>query len=177
MSQTNTMMTILSNTFIIVGTLLLFITSGSTSIGGILAGYSFIGIGLLLTLSYTIKLINDSSSESKSWFGVISPFILILSVIGYSIYLVVTYQNKIKSGHISQGYYNFSNISIVLILVQLMLFYSSSSSQTANDSSKEGKGGMKIDRVFSMLLFFIGILNIVTVITIGIILALFNTDD
>ena len=175
MSQTNTMMTILSNTFIIVGTLLLFITSGSTSIGGILAGYSFIGIGLLLTLSYTIKLINDSSSESKSWFGVLSPFILILSVIGYSIYLVVTYQNKIKSGHISQGYYNFSNISIVLILVQLMLFYSSSSSQTANDG-KEGKGGMKIDRVFSMLLFFIGILNIVTVITIGIILALFNTD-
>ena len=121
MSQTSSMMTILSNTFIIVGTLLLFITSGSTSIGGILAGYSFIGIGLLLTLSYTIKLINDNPSESKSWFGAISPFILILSVIGYSIYLVVTYQNKIKSGHISQGYYNFSNISTVLILVQLML--------------------------------------------------------
>lgn len=167
MSQTSSMMTILANTFIIVGTLLLFITSGSTSIGGILAGYSFIGIGLLLTLSYTIKIINDNPSESKSLFGAVSPFILILSVICYSIYLIVTYQNKIKSGHISQGYYNFSNISTVLILVQLMLFYA---------GSFQNKDGIKLDKVFSMLLFFIGILNIVTVITIGIILALFNTD-
>jgi hypothetical protein len=34
----------------------------------------------------------------------------------------------------------------------------------------------KLDRVYSGLLYFVGIINIVTVITIGIILKYFSTD-
>ena len=51
--------------------------------------------------------------------------------------------------------------------MQLVLFYLATNDKENN---------YKIDKTKGILLYFIGILNFITVITMGIILSLFNTD-
>ena len=170
MSQITSMMTIISNTFIIVGVCLLIFSPVLKNVNGPLTGYSFITTGLLLLMSYVLYSFNKDQASMGGVILVISPFILILSILIYSMYLLITYKNKILGGHVAPGYYNFSIISIILIMVQLFLFYLGSSQK------KEGTNIIKFDKIYSMVLFLLGIINLVTVITIGIILALFNTD-
>ena len=42
------------------------------------------------------------------------PFLLMLAVIGFIMYLIIFYQEKINLGNISSSYYTFSNLAIIL---------------------------------------------------------------
>ena len=46
-----------------------------------------------------------------------------LSVIGFVLYLLINYKNKIIEGHIAPSYNSFSNIIVMLLLVQVYLVY------------------------------------------------------
>jgi hypothetical protein len=170
MSQISSMMTIISNTFIIVGVCLLIFSPVLKNVNGPITGYSFIATGLLLFMSYVIYSFNKEQIGMGGIILAISPFILILSILIYSMYLLITYKNKIIGGHVAPGYYNFTIISIILIMIQLFLFY------LGSNQKNEGTNIIKFNKIYSMILFLLGIINLVTVITIGIILALFNTD-
>ena len=172
MSQISSMMTIISNTFIIVGVCLLIFSPVLKNVNGPITGYSFIATGLLLLMSYVLYSFNKEQTTTNMGgiFLAISPFILILSILIYSMYLLITYKNKILGGHVAPGYYNFTVISIILIMIQLFLFY------LGSNQKNEGTNIIKFNKIYSMVLFLLGIINLVTVITIGIILALFNTD-
>ena len=169
----SSMMTVLYNTFIAVGIILLLITLNSNSVAGMITGYSFVSSGILLFISYLMNNIYNKSSNNMenllATFYTIGPFCILLAISIYSIYLLTKYKHRISKGNVAPGYTNFTNISIVLFLVQLYIFYLGTQKQTFKDTSR-------LDKVYSMILFFVGILNIISVVTISIILALFTTD-
>jgi len=167
---------------IIVGIIILFVTIGSTSLdslNGSIAGYALIGAGILVLLSLLFYNGNENKNEeslttNSRWFIMsflytAGPFIVTISIISVILYLLGNYKDRIAKGHIAPGYVNFTNISVILILLQLLLFYCGTQKESFKQTSR-------LDRIYSGLLYFIGILNIVTVTTIWIILKYFSTD-
>ena len=168
----DSIMKVIYNTFIIVGLILVLSTFNSSDVTGIITGYTFITCGILLLICYFITFINNDKTETNmnkflSILYTIGPFFLIVCILIYSIYLLIVYKNRISEGNIAPGYNNFSIISIILLCMQLVLFYLATNDKENN---------YKIDKTKGKLLYFIGILNFITVITMGIILSLFNTD-
>jgi hypothetical protein len=156
---------------ITVGIILLFATIGTTSMDGLngtIAGYFFIAIGISILVSFIISVASKGGSLISSIFSM-GPFFVTIGIISYILYLLFTYKDRIAQGNIAPGYVNFTNISVILVLMQLFLFYMG----TQKESFERDK---KLSRVYSGLLYFVGIMNIVTVITIGIILKYFSTD-
>ena len=101
-------------------------TNGLTSYGCYQTGYSVCALAIMLIL---IKLLNkylrkQGDSSMGSTFLTISPFVLMLFCIGYILYFNIKYKNIILDGHVSSGYYTFSNISVILLLIQLFIIYS-----------------------------------------------------
>uniref|UniRef100_A0A6C0HBX7 Uncharacterized protein n=1 Tax=viral metagenome TaxID=1070528 RepID=A0A6C0HBX7_9ZZZZ len=169
---------------IVVGIILLFITVGSTSmdnLNGTIAGYSLIAAGILILIGFLMMNLSTSSEKKPesltknnrqiimSFFYTSGPFLVTVGIISYILYLLITYKDRIAEGNIAPGYVSFANISIILILMQLLLFYFGTKKSSFKETSR-------LDRVYSGLLYFVGILNIITVITIGIILRYFSTD-
>ena len=97
------------------------------------------------------------------------PFLVFLGILIYMIYLLGVNFNKIASGNISSSYYNFMYIFIVLLMVQIYIFYNSIQSVQFKTTST-------INSVTSTLIYLLELVNIIVVITIGIILKYFSTD-
>ena len=165
---------------IMVGVILIFATIGSTSMDGLngsIAGYFGIGIGVLILIGSLLYGINSKKNVESlknrttimSAIYTTGPFFLLLAIVGYVLYLLFTYKDRIAEGRFAPGYINFTNISVILILIQLFLFYMGTQKQSFKDEQR-------LDRIYSGLLYFIGIINIVAVITLGIILKYFSTD-
>ena len=158
---------------ITVGIILLFATIGSTSmdsLNGSIAGYFLIAIGMAILISFIIGISSKNGSQNiiSAIFSV-GPFFVTIGIVAYILYLLFTYKDRIAQGNIAPGYANFTNISVILILLQLFLFYMGTQKQSFQRDNK-------LDRVYSGLLYFVGVINIVAVITIGIILKYFSTD-
>jgi hypothetical protein len=158
---------------ITVGVILLFATIGSTSmdsLNGSIAGYFLIAIGMAILISFIIGISSKNGSQNiiSAIFSV-GPFFVTIGIVAYILYLLFTYKDRIAEGNIAPGYANFTNISVILILLQLFLFYMGTQKQSFQRDNK-------LDRVYSGLLYFVGVINIVAVITIGIILKYFSTD-
>jgi hypothetical protein len=158
---------------ITVGIILLFATIGSTSmdsLNGTIAGYFLIAIGMAILISFIIGISSKNGSQNiiSAIFSV-GPFFVTIGIVAYILYLLFTYKDRIAEGNIAPGYANFANISVILILLQLFLFYMGTQKQSFQRDNK-------LDRVYSGLLYFVGVINIVAVITIGIILKYFSTD-
>ena len=158
---------------ITVGIILLFATIGSTSmdsLNGSIAGYFLIAIGMAILISFIIGISSKNGSQNiiSAIFSV-GPFFVTIGIVAYILYLLFTYKDRIAEGNIAPGYANFTNISVILILLQLFLFYMGTQKQSFQRDNK-------LDRVYSGLVYFVGVINIVAVITIGIILKYFSTD-
>jgi hypothetical protein len=159
---------------IIVGIILVLCTLGtstSSALTGTMTGYSFIVSGILLLIGYIMNKIytaNPKGSFLTILFS-IGPFLMIVGIIIYILYLLGTYFNRITNGNVSSGYVAFSNIAVVLILLQVILFYNGTKDPSFVETST-------LSRVSNMLLYLLGVLNVIVVITLGVILAYFSTD-
>ena len=161
------------NAFLIVGVIILLCTVGSSTSAGIsgsITGYSFLIIGILLLIGYLMKKM-QSNPNSNILTSIITfgPFLVFLGILIYMIYLLGVNFNKIASGNISSSYYNFMYIFIVLLMVQIYIFYNSIQSVQFKTTST-------INSVTSTLIYLLELVNIIVVITIGIILKYFSTD-
>ena len=92
-----------------------------------------------------------------------------LAIIGVLLYLIITYSNLIGDGHVSDSYYIFSNISIVLFLLQIYLLYT-------NMDTPEFKNTHKLSKLTSSLIYLLGVITSVCAIIIFTILKHFTTD-
>ena len=182
-SAFSSMMSTLYLSLIAVGIVLLFATigsSGSDSINGTIAGYSLTGVGILLMVSYLCYNLYNNRKEQNilaksnrqlfmSFIYTCGPFLLILGVIGYALYLLTTFKYRISDGNVAPSYTTFTNISVILILIQLAIFFMGSKKENFKNTGR-------LDRVYSMLIYMVGIIYIAAVITIGVILTYFTTD-
>ena len=152
-----------------------FFTSGSTTIGALISGYSALTLSILMIL---IILLNSllptmqGKPTKEILFTVltaIGPFFLMLAVLGILLYLVITYKSLISDGHVSSYYYTFSNITVLLFLLQSYLLY------TDMDTDKF-KLTNRISKLTSSLVYLIGVLTFICSMILYTILKYFTTD-
>jgi hypothetical protein len=159
--------------FIIVGSILAFFTLGSNnknSLNANIAAFSSIAMGILLLGAYMVKELQKYTEINMLILMTnIGPFIPLLWVLGISLYNLITYSDKIIEGQISKNYTTYNYISLILILIQSMIIIYS-----INDKSFVVSG--KINKINSMFIYLIGLLNIIVSIIISTILRYFTTD-
>lgn len=152
-----------------------FSTQSETSLGAYISGYSVLILGILMILvilfSNTLKVTqNDTTFQILSSLLLTSgPFILILGIIGFILYLLINYKNKIIAGQIAPGYNSFSTIISLLIFIQLYLVY------TNIDTDKFQATG-KMSKVISSIIYLIGIITAICSIILYTILKYYSTD-
>jgi hypothetical protein len=166
--------TIIYKSLIVVGIIIILATIGSASsvnLKGTIVGYGFIGFGILILIATTMMMVQGVGPSSNMFniINILGPFLFILGAIGYTMYLLIVHFNRISDGNISSGYVNFSNVSLMLMMLQLYIFY-------LGTNTKEYLEKKSFSKIYSSLLYLIGFLNIIAVITIGIILTYFTTD-
>ena len=152
-----------------------FFSEGKVSLGSYITGYSVLILGImmiLLVLFNSIMKITEGQSILQILYTILltaGPFLLMLGVIGFILYLMITYKSIILQGHVANGYHSFSNINIILILIQLYIVYTNISSDSFEKTGKMSK-------VTSSMVYLLGVLSTITSIILYTILRYFTTD-
>jgi len=152
-----------------------FFTSSSTYLGAYLAGYSLLIFGIMMILfilfSHVLKTTSkDSALQILSSILMTSgPFILMLGVISFVLYLLIQYKNNITEGHISPNYNSFSNIIVMLLMLQVYLIMN-------NINTEKFQTTGKISNVTSSIIYLLGVLTGISSIILYTILKYYSTD-
>jgi len=156
---------------ILTGIILIIMTAGISSIIGYIVGYSFIGAGFFLLAGYLMFKLSKSNNKGGilSILTSIGPILVIVGAICYYLSIIGIYKDRITNGNVGPEYYSVSTGFLLCILLQNFIFF-------RGISNEEFKRTYTLDKITSMMLYFIGILSIVLVITMNIILAYFSTD-
>jgi hypothetical protein len=156
-----------------------FFSEGNVSLGSYITGYSVLILGIMMIL---LILFNSTMriTEGQANYGIYDkilyaillpagPFLLMLGVIAFILYLMIKYKSIILDNHVSSGYNSFSNITVILILIQLYIVYTNI---TSDSFEKTGK----ISKVTSSLIYLLGVLSAISSIILYTILKYFTTD-
>ena len=152
-----------------------FFSEGNVSLGSYITGYSVLILGImmiLLILFNSIMKITEGQSILQILYTILltaGPFLLMLGVISFILYLMIKYKNIILDNHVSSSYNSFSNINIILILIQLYIVYTNISSDSFEKTGK-------ISKVTSSVVYLLGVLSAISSIIIYTILKYFTTD-
>lgn len=154
--------------------LLTFFFTGKTYLGSLITGYSTLTLGILLIVIILMNgILNNNPDFNISvlleLLRITGPFLLMLSVIGFILYLVIENKKRIEEGRVANGYYNFSNIIIILFLLQTYLTYTS-----INNDKFESTG--RISKVTINLIYLLGVLSGISSLILFTILKYFATD-
>jgi hypothetical protein len=150
-------------------------SQGLVSLNSYIAGYSIllIAIAMMLIIIFNnILKVNEGSSTLQVLSSILmssGPFLIILAVISMVLYLIVKYKSNIIDNRVSGGYYSFSNITALLIFVQLYIIYT-------NVFSDKFQNTGKIDKVTSSLIYLLGVLSSMSTAVLYIILKYYTTD-
>lgn len=137
-----------------------FFSSGLTAYGAEIAGYSTIILAIIMIL---LILFQKSSMFSSSC------FILLFSVIAFILYLTTTNKTHIVKGRVAPYFKTFSTISIILVMIQTYIMYSSMYSDRFEKTNT-------IPAINTYILYFLGIVTFVCSIIMHIILKYYRTD-
>ena len=136
----------------------------------LIAEYSvMVGVILILTVLMILNIKSNTNLELFSFTSFITlfPFFWIVFIICYYISLLSKYFDRISSNKVSEYYSSFSNTLVVLLLTQIYMLVSSVAKNPNNPTLSQ--------KTFSILMF-LGTINLIVVITIGVILKFYSTD-
>ena len=160
----------LINTAVIAFLIGLF-TNGAVSINCYQSGYAVFALAIMLIL---VKILNNLQSKKDNTTSLsttvlnLIPFIIILSVIITLLYFNVIYRDIIIKERVSSGFNIFSNIIIILLLIQMYIIYSA-----VSNKNFEEKG---IPSVTSGTILLLAVLTAISTNIIRTILKYFTTD-
>jgi hypothetical protein len=152
-----------------------FFTNSKTSLGAYIAGYSVLILAILMILIVVVKNIltiggNDSMIQfTYSILMATGPFLLILGVIIFVLYLSIKYQNTITNDKTAPGYDSFSNIIVILLLLQVYLVYS-------NVSSEKFDTSVGLTKLTSSIVYLTGVITVINSTMLYRILEYYSTD-
>lgn len=152
-----------------------FFTQKEASLGAYIAGYSTLILSILMILIILFtNVIRVTANET--FFKVVyeifvtsGPFILILGIISLVLYLLINYKNSIVNGRVAPGYYSFSNIIIVMLMVQLYIVYT-------NITEEKFMLTGKLPKMTSGILYLLGTITAISSIILFTILKYYSTD-
>jgi len=148
-----------------------FATNGETSIRCYQTGYFSFSLSILLIL---IPILNKLLSKDGPKKGVSTmmlqtgPFIIILAVVSFLLYFSFKYQDIIVDQRVPQGYFIFSNIATLLLIIQLFVVYSC---VTSDNFDKDGMSSIN-----SSAVLLLAVLTAICTNIIRTILKYFTTD-
>jgi hypothetical protein len=163
---------VIYNAFLFVGVVIVTITlfiSSSSALTGTMFGYTFIAVGLFLFLGYLMKNMSSAKAGLLSILITLAPFILLLGILFYMVYLISAHFDRIASEQVSPSYYLFSKLFAIMLVVQLAIILHGTETQQFKQTRTLGK-------VTNLMLFLTELINGVIAIVIGIILKYFSTD-
>jgi hypothetical protein len=137
-----------------------------------ISSYTFLSAGIILMivlLSNKIKTGGSTMEFLSAFITNTGPLLLLLGIIGYTLYLIITFKDKIDSGSLSDSYGLFSKLSICFILMQLYIIYNG----MQNANFRENGTISKMNSSYSYLA---GVINVFIVVTLSTILFYFTTD-
>jgi len=149
-----------------------FFTKSKTSLGAYMAGYSVLILAImmiLIVLFNNIFRVGSNVPALQMIYTILittGPFILMLGVITFVLYLLIKYQSNIVDGKIAPGYNSFSNIIVMLLLIQIYLVYSSEQFENIG----------KLSKVTSSIVYLIGTITGICSIILYTILKYYSTD-
>jgi hypothetical protein len=152
-----------------------FFTQGQTALGAYISGYSVLTLGIMMILLILFNNILNTSQNSTTFnllYTILlttGPFLLMLGVISFILYLMITYKNNIINDHVSKSYYSFSNISVILLFIQLYIVYT-------NITTDKFETTGKISKVTSSIIYLLSVLNAICSIILFTILKYYTTD-
>lgn len=152
-----------------------FLTDSNTSLGAYISGYSIFTLGImmiLIILFSNVLRVTQNEPFMKIMYAIImstGPFILILGVISFILYLLINYKDNIVAGQVAPGYNSFSNIIVMLLLLQFYLVNSN-----INTEKFETTG--KMSKVVSSIIYLLGVITAICSIILYTILKYFSTD-
>lgn len=152
-----------------------FFSESKTSLGAYISGYSVLTLGIMMLLIILFKnvlRISSNGSTLEILYSILmtsGPFLLMLSVIGFVLYLLINYKNKIIEGHIAPSYNSFSNIIVMLLLVQVYLVYTNISTDNFETTGK-------LSKIISSLIYLLGVLTAICSIILSTTLKYYSTD-
>jgi hypothetical protein len=95
----------------------------------------------------------------------LGPFFFVFFLIAFYLYYLIAFKNRILDGTVSQSFYTFQHISILLMIVQLFLF-------TYGTDTKTGR----ISKINTSFIYMLCTVNLFILYTIRNILVYFVTD-
>jgi len=152
-----------------------FFTSGETTIGSLITAYSTLSLSIIMIM---LILINNilKVSQGQSLFNLIlsilltsGPFLLMFAIIGLMLYCIISYSTSIGKGNVSGNYYTFSNIIVILFLIQIYMLY-------GNIMSDKFQQTGRISKVTLGMVYLVGTITGICSIIIYTILKYFTTD-
>jgi len=152
-----------------------FLSGSKTSLGAYIAGYSVFLLATLMILVLLFSHILKSNPNPplnyliNSIIMMAGPFLLMLCIISFVLYLLIKYKNNIIEGKVPPGYSSFSNIIVILLFLQFYLVY------TNIDTNNFETTG-KMSKVISSIIYLIGVLTAICSIILYTILKYYSTD-
>jgi len=133
-------------------------------------------ISLLFIMTVIINGFNQTIKMGISFYQIvinllttIGPFILILAIIGFLMYLLISYKTIISEGHVSRYYGTFSFLSSILILVQMYLLYDGIISPQFQKTNR-------LSKITTSVLCLTAVLNTICALILYVILKYYTTD-
>lgn len=159
----------------IISFIISFFSQGKVSLGSTLAGYCLLILAIMLILVILFNSILKIQTTLSTFQLIIyilmatGPFLLMLGTIGFLMYLTIFYMSAIIAGQVSPNYSNFSNIVVMLLLVQIYIIY-----QNITNSNFISTG--KLSKITLSLLYLVGVINALCSLILFTLLKYFRTD-
>lgn len=151
---------------VITSFIIIMITTNMTDINGLsalLGGY----MGLLLGMLFVIII---NLVFTKTTYLDMFPIGMIVIIVGLLIFYLRKYFDRISKGEVSDYYSSFSLLSTIFLFTQVILILTSMYDKTRGQNTK-----LFSDTTFSLLGLF-SVINLLIVLTIGIVLHFYSTQ-
>ena len=152
---------------IIASFILVILTSGvtnSNAVSALIGGYMGLFIGFLIVLVVTAMNVPISN-----WFN-LAPFLLVLIIVAILISYLFSYFNRISNGEVSDYYTAYSTLSTIFLVIQMIMIFSALY-KVSDDFTKSLFPG----KTFPLVILF-GVIDMLIVVTLGVILKFYSTQ-
>jgi len=151
---------------IIASSIIITITTNMTDRNGLtalLGGYLGLLLGLLFVLLLNVIFIKTSYLD-------MGPIIMVMIIIGLLLYYLNIYFDRIIAGHVSNYYSGFSILSLLFLAIQLIIIFN-----VVYNKTQDLNAELFSKTTYALLTLF-SVINILVVLTIGVILHFYSTQ-
>ena len=151
---------------IVASCIIIIITTNATDSNGLsalLGGYSGLMLGILFVMILNLVFTKITYLE-------MFPVLMVLIISGLLIFYLSKYFDKISKGEVSSYYSSFSLLSTIFLFTQLIIIFNSIFNVSKSQNEK-----LFSNKTFALLRLF-GVINLLIVLTIGIILQFYSTQ-